>query len=208
VGVVEDVRVRSATANPAPAVYIPNAQFAVNSLYVSLRLAPGRSSVIPEAREILSVIDPGLAITNTERVADTVAREHEAPRFYPTLLAAFSILAVTLTAVGLYGVVAYAVSRRTSEIGIRMALGADSADVVGMVLRQGIWPAVLGMALGLLLSMLGARLLESLLFGVAPHDLLTLAGATATLAVVVVATTLVPARRASMVPPVSALRAD
>jgi putative ABC transport system permease protein len=208
VGVVEDVRVGSATAAPAPAIYIPNAQFGVNSMYVSLRLAPGRASVIPEAREVLRAIDPGLAITNTERVADAVAREHAAPRFYLTLLTVFSILAVILTAVGLYGVVAYAVSRRTSEIGIRIALGADSADVVGMVLRQGIRPAALGMALGLLLSLLGARVLESLLFGVVPHDPLTLAGATVTLAVVVVAATLVPARRASRIQPASALRTD
>jgi ABC-type antimicrobial peptide transport system permease subunit len=125
-----------------------------------------------------------------------------------TLLAVFSALAVILTAVGLYGVVAYVVSRRTAEIGIRIALGADGGDISGMVLRQGIRPAVAGIALGLALSLLGARLLESLLYGIVPYDPLTLATATATLAGVVFAATLLPAVRASRIAPTRALRAE
>jgi predicted permease len=208
VGVVEDVRVGSATAAPDPAIYIPNAQFAISNMYVSLRLAPGRTTVIPEVRDVLRELDAALAITRVERIEAAIAREHATPRFYMTLLAVFSALAVILTAVGLYGVVAYVVSRRTAEIGIRIALGADGGDISGMVLRQGIRPAVAGIALGLALSLLGARLLESLLYGIVPYDPLTLATATATLAGVVFAATLLPAVRASRIAPTRALRAE
>jgi predicted permease len=208
VGVVEDVRVGSAIAAPEPAIYIPNAQFAINNMYVSLRLAPRRASVIPEVRDVLRELDGGLAITNMERIEDAVAREHATPLFYMTLLAVFSALAVILTAVGLYGVVAYAVSRRTAEIGIRIALGADGGDISGMVLRQGIRPALAGIVLGLALSLLGTGLLDSLLYGIAPYDPLTLMTATATLAGVVFAATLLPALRASRIAPTKALRAE
>jgi predicted permease len=208
VGVVRDVRTGSATAAPEPAVYIPNAQFAANSMYVSMRLGPGVETAIPQARGVVRELDGSLAVTGVERIEEAVQREYATPRFYLTLLAVFSALAVTLAAVGLYGVVAFAVGRRTSEIGIRIALGADSGSVVGMVLRQGLRPAAAGIAVGLAVSMLGVRLLESLLYGVAPYDPVTVLGATALLAGVVFAATLLPARRASRIPPATALRAE
>jgi len=123
-------------------------------------------------------------------------------------VAGFSTLALILAGVGLYGVVAYAVSRRTREIGIRIALGAASNEVVGMVVRHGIRPAVAGIIAGLLASWFGGKVLQGLLYGVTPHDPVTLVGATLLLGAVTTAATLLPARRASRIPPASALRAD
>jgi ABC-type antimicrobial peptide transport system permease subunit len=147
-------------------------------------------------------------VRNVERIETVVVREHASAVFYVTLLSTFSLLALVLAAVGLYGVVSYVVSRRTREIGIRMALGAASDDVVGMVLSQGARPALLGIVLGLAASALGERVLGSLLYGVAPYDPLTLVVATAVLGLVVLVAIMLPARRAARVPPASALRAD
>lgn len=208
VGVVEDVRVEDATAEPEPAVYLPNAQFGMGSMYVTLRHDPGRSTLMPEVREVVRSMDASLAMTNVERVEDAIAREHASSRFYMMLLGVFSALALALTAVGLYGVVAFAVSRRTSEIGVRIALGARGGDVLSLMLRQGLRPAGVGIVLGLLICFAGARLLESLLYGVSPTDPLTVAATTLTLVAVVLVATVVPARRASRIPPAHALRAD
>jgi ABC-type antimicrobial peptide transport system permease subunit len=115
-------------------------------------------------------------------------------------------VAVTLAAIGLYGVVAYLVSRRTREIGIRIALGAHAGDVVRLVLRQGMVPAGLGIVLGLLGAWGASRVLGSLLYNVAPEDPVTFAGVTALLLAIVVLAILIPARKASRIVPVEALR--
>jgi len=208
VGVVGDARSFSATEPDDATAYVPNAQFGVEVLYVTMRLSPGSSSALPAARDILAEMDPTLAPTSTERIEDVIAEELAPTRFYLTLIGSFSLLALLLAAVGLYGVVAYAVSRRTREIGIRMALGARRDAVVGMVVREGLGPAVLGVVLGLAASLLGGRALSSLLYGVEPHDPVTLASVTGLLVAVVVVATVVPARRASHVPPTQALRTD
>jgi predicted permease len=208
VGIVGDVRGAGATAPPEPAVYIPNAQFGMDAMFVYMKLGQGVASVMPDARKVLSELDPALAVRNVERIETVVVREHASAVFYVTLLSAFSLLALVLAAVGLYGVVSYVVSRRTREIGIRMALGAASDDVVGMVLSQGARPALLGIVLGLAASALGERLLGSLLYGVAPYDPLTLLTATGLLGLVVLAAIILPARRAARIPAASALRTD
>ena len=208
VGIVGDVRARSATAEPMPALYVPNAQFAAGSMYVSMRLADGVESLMPDTRSAIAAMDPELAITNVDRIEAVIDRELAPNRFYATLLAAFSLLALVLAAVGLYGVVAYIVTRRTREIGIRIALGAASEDVVGLVLRQGVRPAMAGIAVGLIVAAAGSEVLSSLLYGVTPHDPLTLVGVTSILCLVVLTATLIPARHASRIPPSSALRSE
>lgn len=208
VGVVGDVRGESATLADEPAVYVPNAQLGVDLMFVTLALAPGADGAMPAARSVIRELDPALAITNVERMEDVVRREGAETRFYLTVLTLFSGLALVLAAVGLYGVVAYAVSRRTREIGIRLALGAGEADVVGLVVRQGIGPAVAGVLVGLAGSWFGARALRAVLYGVEPQDPLTLAGVTVLLLLVVAAASLLPARRATRIPPASALRAE
>lgn len=208
VGIAGDVRSESATRPAEPAVYLPNAQFGADLMYVTLALAPGGRGALSRAREVIRELDPALAITSEERLEDVVRREGAATRFYLTLLILFSGLALVLAAVGLYGVVAYAVSRRTREIGIRMALGARQEDVTGLVVRQGVGPALAGIVLGLGLSWFGARTLQALLYGVEAQDPATLAVVTAVLLAVVAAATLLPARRAARIPPSAALRAE
>jgi putative ABC transport system permease protein len=208
VGIVGNARSFSATEPDDPTVYVPNAQMGVEVLYVTVRLEPGVPSALPAARDLLADMDPSLAPTNNERMEDVVAEELAPTRFYLTLIGSFSLLALLLAAVGLYGVVAYAVSRRTREIGIRVALGARRDAVVGMVVREGLAPAVMGVVVGLAAALLGGRAVASLLYGVEPQDPLTLLGVTGILMGVVLIATLVPARRASRVPPTEALRAE
>ncbi|MDX1495527.1 MAG: FtsX-like permease family protein, partial [Longimicrobiales bacterium] len=208
VGVVGSVRTSSPMEEPEPAIYIPNAQFAANSLYATMQLEPRVETAMPAAREALARLDPQLAVNDVHRLEDRVRAELAPTRFYLTLLGIFSVLAIILAAVGLYGVVAFLVARQTREIGIRIALGADADDVVGMMLRQGARPAVMGMGVGLLASLLGGRVLRSLLYGVSPYDPLTVAGVTLIVGGVVAAATVLPARRASRIAPASALREE
>ncbi|MEM7416008.1 MAG: FtsX-like permease family protein, partial [Gemmatimonadota bacterium] len=118
------------------------------------------------------------------------------------------VIALLLAAVGLYGVVAYSVSQRTREIGVRIALGAAADHVVGMIVRQGLRPVLAGTVLGLIISAYGARLISSMLFGVSPQDPITIVGVTALLVLVTLAATAIPARRAARVPPATALEAE
>lgn len=208
VGIVGDARTWSATEPDDPAAYLPNAQFGANVAYVTMRLERGARTALPAARTVLKELDPALAITGAERIEDVVAEELAPTRFYLTLIGVFSVLALILAAVGLYGVVAYSVSRRTREIGIRVALGARSGEVVGMALREGVSPALLGIFAGIAGSLIGSRALRSLLYGVEPQDPGTLAAVTGILLAVVLAATFVPARRASRVPPSEALRIE
>jgi predicted permease len=208
VGVVGDVRGRAATEDPEPALYLSNAQFGANSIYVWMRLRPGVATVMPEVRAALAELDPDLAITDVATVEEVVAAQQDAPRFYLTLLTVFSALALVLSVIGLYGVVAFSVAQRTREIGIRIALGAEADRVVGMVLGQSVRPIAAGVVLGLMLSLAGARVLESLLFGVQPSDPVTIVLVTSFLIVVSVAATVLPASRAARIEAASALRSE
>ena len=176
----------------------------------------GRHGMVGRERGKVDVTQHGYTGTSARRCVHSpessrwwrLNRELAPTRFYLTLLSAFSTLALILAAVGLYGVVAYSVSRRTREIGIRMALGARGDDVVGMVVREGVVPAVAGVALGILGSVWSGGILGSLLYEVDPQDPVTLATVTAIFVSVALVATLLPSLRASRVPPASALRTD
>ena len=127
-------------------------------------------------------------------------------RLISTLAAAFGLLALLLSAVGLYGVLAYSVARRTSEIGIRMALGAMPGQVTWSVLRQTLWLVAIGLAAGVPASIFLARLVEKMFYGVTPTDVVTQAGAAALLAAVALVASYLPARRAGRIDPLAALR--
>jgi putative ABC transport system permease protein len=129
-------------------------------------------------------------------------------RFYLVLLSAFAGIAITLAAVGIYGVMSYAVSRKTHEIGIRIALGADAGTVVADVMRQGMGLAAIGASVGLVVAFSLTRLMRGILFGVTPTDALTFGGVTALLFAVAVLASVIPARRATRIDPLSALRAE
>jgi len=208
IGVVGDVRAFGLTETPGTSAYFPNAQFAADVQIVTIALEPGSESVIGDVRRALSEIDASVAITGVEAMPDVIRREQATTRFYLSLLSGFSALALLLTGVGLYGVVAYAVSGRTREIGIRIALGAATNQVVGMVVQEGVRPAIAGIVVGLLASWFGGRVLQGLLYGVTPHDPATILAVTLVLAAVVATATLLPARHAARIPPANALRTD
>jgi len=208
VGIVEDVVRTGPWDEPEAAVYLPNTQFGASTGYMSLRLAPGTTSAISDARRVVGAMDPSLAIWDEANMQDVVALSRAPTLFYALLLSAFSMVALLLAAVGLYGVVAYMVAQRTHEIGVRIALGAASDQVTGMVLREGIRPALMGIAVGLALSWAGARVLSSMLYGVAWGDPRAFLGVSVLLLAVTATATAIPARRASHVPPATALRAD
>jgi len=208
IGVVGDIRSRRLTREAMPEVYIPHAQMAGGYMTVVARLVPGTSNAMAIMRRELRSVDAKLALRDAEMLQDAVARSVGPARFYLTLLALFAAIAVTLAAVGLYGVVSYLVSRRTREIGIRIALGAKGADVVRLVLAQGVRPVGIGVALGLLGSYWGTRVLTALLYNVSPQDIATLTGTTMLLLGVATLAILLPARRASSVAPTEALRAE
>ncbi len=208
VGVVGDTRSRNVTEPDEPTAYVSNAQFGVENVYVTMRLSRGAPTALPATRAILASMNPELALTDARRMEDVVAEQLTSTRFYLTLLGLFSGLALALAAVGLYGVVSYAVSRRTREIGIRVALGARGEHVLGMVVREGMGPAAVGVLLGIAGSLAGGHALGTLLYGVEPNDLHTIAIVTVVLLAVTLAATLLPARRAARIPPSMALREE
>ncbi len=208
VGVVEDIRSRSLVAEPSPEVYVAQAQYGLNYMTVSVRTSPGAPSPVNAIRSELLALDPNVPMRSIETVRDAVNREVAPTRLYLILVVGFASLAVFLTAVGLYGVVAYLVSRRTREIGIRVALGARGGRIVRLVSVQGLFPAVAGLLLGLVVSVASARVLTSLLFEVTPHDPAVLLGASVLVIVVSCFAALVPAGRALRVDPVRVMRSE
>jgi predicted permease len=208
VGIVGDIRSRTVSENPEPEVYAAQSQMGSSYLTVLIRTRPGMSGILPAVRRELAALDPNVPLRYVEMLATTVNRSIGPARFYSLLITLFAALALVLATVGLYGVVGYLVARRTREIGIRMALGAQRKDVVSMVLTQGIRPALAGILLGLGGAYLASRALHSMLFNVEPLDAATLIAASGLLLGTAVVATLMPARRASRIAPASTLRME
>jgi predicted permease len=208
VGVVANVRSQLVAREADPEMYVPHAQTGLRSIMYVVRSSTPPSQILSAAREIVRRLDTRLPLIFPAAMADLVDEQMARPRFYLVLISLFAVLAVVLAAVGIYGVVAYVVTQRTREIGVRMALGARQQQVVRLMLWQGLRPAVLGMALGGLAAAGGARLVQGLLYEVSPYDPVTFAAVSAVLLVVVFVACVIPARRASAVPPADALRAE
>ena len=208
VGVVGDVRSRRVTSGPQAEIYLSHAQMGASNVSVLVRLAPGAPDVLPAIRREVLALDQNVPLRRIEMLEETVDRQFGPARFYMLLLGVFAGVAVILAGIGLYGVIAYLVSQRTREIGIRIALGAKGRDVVRMVLSQGMKPAVVGIVLGVGGALWGSRVLQSLLYNVEPGDIATFAGVTALLFGIVILAILLPARKASRIPPVDALRME
>ncbi|HET9726946.1 MAG TPA: ABC transporter permease [Gemmatimonadales bacterium] len=208
VGVVGDVRQDGAVSPAYPQIYVPLAQMSGRSMVVALRTAQQPLTLVPSLKQALAAVDPNLALsrvtTMEQRLASTLAR----PRVNALLLAAFAATALVLAALGIYGVIAYSVVQRTRELGIRVALGARAEDVLTMVMRQGLTPVLIGLAIGLAAAAVGSRVLRSLLYGVAMTDLATYGMVAAFLAAVAAAASYVPARRAARADPMTALRTE
>lgn len=206
IGVVDDIRSRGLTTAAQPEIYTPFAQSGASFGTVLVRGSLAASSLLPAIRAAVREIDADLPLRRVETLEEVHDRAFAGTRFYLLLLGAFAALAVVLAAVGLYGVVAYAVSQRTREISIRMALGARSNDVVRRMLVQGVLPSTLGVFLGLLGAGFASRFLDSLLYQVEPLDLTTFLGVTVLMLAIVALASFVPALRAARIPPAAVLR--
>ncbi|HTG88426.1 MAG TPA: FtsX-like permease family protein, partial [Pyrinomonadaceae bacterium] len=207
VGVVDDVKYNGLAEDVQPAIYQPATQTASwgMSLIVKTDLADPLS-LTPAIREKVRQIDPELPIANIKTLDDRVDVAMGESRFRTTLITLFAVVALLLACVGVYGVISYSVSRRTHEFGVRVALGAQPADVLKMVLRQGLVFAVLGVGVGLAGGFALTRLISNLLFRVSANDPVTFASVAAVIIAVAFVACYIPARRATKVDPLVALR--
>ncbi len=210
VGVVDDVGQTSIDTHREPAIYQPIQQltqtFFLDHVSFVVRATGDPALLVPAMRRALREVDPNQPIGSIGTMESAISATVEEPRFQARLIAAFSVVALVLAAIGIYGVVAYSVAERTHEIGIRVALGAARANVVGMVLRRLLVLLVPGVAVGVVGALATTRVLSSLLFETRPNDPATFTGVAVLLAAVAIVAGLVPARRASRVDPLVALR--
>jgi predicted permease len=206
VGVAVDVRHQDFRTTPRPMIYLAHAQLAEGTMSVALRTEGEPTALAGTLRTEVAALDPGVPVYAVAPMTDLVARSMAADRFGTLLFAAFAALALTLAAVGTYGVVAYGVTRRMRELGIRVALGAARPRVLALVVRDGMRPVAAGVALGIAAAAGLTRLLGSLLFAVSPTDPATFVTAASVLMVAAMIACLVPARRAAAVDPVEVLR--
>jgi putative ABC transport system permease protein len=194
-----------------PEYYLPHAQQPFASLTICLKMAGDPHALASAARNTIASIDPDLPVYDVRTMQEYIAQTLATPRFHAMLLEAFSALALVLTAIGLYGVVSYAVAQRTHEIGVRMTLGASRSQVVQMVLKSGLQLTGIGVTAGVLLSLAAARFASSfsaLLFGIKPTDAVTFAVVVGLVTAVSLLACYIPAYRASKVDPMIALRCE
>lgn len=206
VGVVGDVRHEALNEPVEPFLYVPEAQWPFDEPTFVIRTAGSETNIASSVRETIRSVDATLPIFDSRALASVLAASVAEERFLVRILSLFSLLAVLLSAIGIYGVVAYGVEQRRRELGVRLALGASRDRVLGLILRDGVRLAVFGAVLGVAGAIALTRLLESVLFGVAPTDPLTLAVVTLGLLGVAVVASLAPAIRASRLQPTAVMR--
>jgi putative ABC transport system permease protein len=207
VGVVGDVRHYGLQSEPTDEVYLPFAQLPIRESTFLIRTTADPGAMARRIGEEVLAIDPGQPVANVQTLEEVRGEALASPRLTTTLILLFALLALCITAAGLGGVVAFSVSQRTQEIGVRMALGAGRGEVLGMVLREGLRLVGVGLVLGALAAVLLSRLMTGLLFHVETTDPATFAGMALVLVLIAAAACLVPARRATTVDPLVALRA-
>jgi putative ABC transport system permease protein len=207
-GVTKDEKHYGLDQETRPAVYFPYGEATLPAMTIVLRGSIDPETLAGPARDVLRRLDPGLAMYDVRSMTDRLNESMWARRAYSWLLSAFAIVALVLAAAGIYGVISYAVSRRTHEIGIRMALGARPDQVLRSILASGMMLVAAGVATGLAATLFAARLLETLLFGVSPRDALIYVSMVVGVSGVCLLANFVPARRAAAVDPMRALRAE
>lgn len=206
IGVVKDSKYENVREKTPPMIYLPFTQRIQYLDDLEVRVTGNPATVIPRIRQALAEVERNLPITDVATMGEVVDRSLARERLIAKLSGFFSLLALALECVGLYGTMSYAVARRTNEIGIRMALGAQRTNVLWVVLRESLLLVAIGVGCGIPIALWAQRFLVSLLFGLKPADPSTIVSATALLALVVLLAAYLPARRASRVDPLVALR--
>jgi predicted permease len=206
VGVVGDAQFGDLRRPASPAVYWAYRQGAYGRMTFRIRTRVEATSVYPAIRDSLEDLNSELAISNVRTFAEQVERGLAQENMFAGLSAVFGVLAVVLTCVGFYGTMAYAVARRTNEIGVRMALGAKPLQMLRLIMSEGLILVVLGAGLGVLGALASARYIESILFGVSADDGITIIGAVILMLAIAALAALMPARRASRIDPLAAVR--
>ena len=206
VGVVKDVKYSSLTESPRSMVYYPHSQGSGGLRNFAVRFSGPPESVIPQIRQVIRSVNTNLPVDEVVTLADHIDRSLVQQKLVARLASFFGALALLLACIGLYGVLSYSVGQRRGEIGVRMALGATTLDVLKLILRGGMTLVLIGVVLGIAGSFALTRLAKALLFGVTPSDPLTFVAVAAILIVVAIIACYIPARRATKVDPLSALR--
>jgi putative ABC transport system permease protein len=208
VGVVGDVKYSGLNAPPEPAFYLADRQQPSTPRFVMVRTTADPRSALNSIREAVSALDRDVPVARLYTIDELMNESVAAPRFRTTLVAVFAILGLALAAIGIYGVMAYTVSERTRELGVRVALGATTCDVMRMVLAEAFALAAAGVVLGVAGAVATTRLMATLLFGVTPTDPATFVSIAGILMAIALAGSYVPARRATRVDPMATLRSE
>ena len=213
VGIVKDVRQLGLDRPPVPEFFIdfrqiPGYPFPESGPYFTVRTAGPPEPMIAAIRGVLRELDPRAVLSSVDSMDAIVSSSVSRPRLYAVLTGVFALMAMTLAAIGIYGVMAFAVSQRTHEMGIRMALGARPRAVMGLVLRHSAVLIAIGLIAGLSGAAAATRILEGLLFGLTPFDAATVVAASLVFAAVAAFASWIPARRATRIEPVVALRGE
>jgi putative ABC transport system permease protein len=206
VGIIANARTESLAQDSVPKIYLDFYQTGGNRLAIFLRGYLDTAEIPAEVREQVQSVDPTLPVADGQTLIETVSASLAARRFSMEIVGLFGLTALVLAGLGIYGVISYMVSERTHEIGIRIALGAESSSILQMILFQGMRLAVAGVVLGLFGALIVSQLMAGLVYGVRPTDPLTFVGVTLLLVAVAVLACYMPARRAVRVDPLIALR--
>jgi len=209
IGLVNDVRMSGLERPSVPFLYTPMSQsHGVYSGQMLVRTAANPTNLVPLLRKVLQSVDRDAALGKIETLEQILDSQYAGRRFNLLLISIFGALAFALATIGIYGTIAYAVSRRTHEIGIRMALGAQKGDVLRLVIRQGLWMVIIGEAAGIAGVLALNKLMSSMVFEVSTTDRVTYIGISLIWAVVAILATYLPSRKATLVDPIQALRCD
>ena len=206
IGIVGNVKFADLATEAHPTTYWPHPQLAYSAMTLTLRTGSEPAAFAPLLEREVRAIDKDQPVADVRTMEQWVTRTLSQARFSSTLLTTFAAVALALAAIGIYGVMSYSVSQRTSEIGIRLALGAESRDILRMIVGNAVRLSALGLSLGVVLALALGRTLTSLLYDTAGTDPVTFAAVIGVLAAVAIAASYFPARRASRIPPVEALR--